>query len=85
MIDLDPEQKKILNKIKNDGPYLIKGGAGTGKSIVGLYHIRDLIISRASESLFDDDAALYGVITYTNTLVACRIQEARSQNPGIRK
>ena len=82
MIDLDPEQKKILNKIKNDGPYLIKGGAGTGKSIVGLYHIRDLIISRASESLFDDDAALYGVITYTNTLVDSNSAILQNIMPG---
>lgn len=69
LIELDPNQKAVLSKIKDDGPYLIKGGAGTGKSIVGLYHIRDLMISRTSESLFDEDVAQYGVITYTNTLV----------------
>ena len=82
IIDLDPDQKKILNKIKDDGPYLIKGGAGTGKSIVGLYHVRDLIISRTSESLFDDDTALYGVITYTNTLVDSNSSILQNIMPG---
>jgi superfamily I DNA/RNA helicase len=82
MIDLDPEQKKILSKIKEDGPYLIKGGAGTGKSIVGLYHIRDVILSRANESLFDYDTASYGVITYTNTLVDSNSAILESIMPG---
>jgi superfamily I DNA/RNA helicase/mRNA-degrading endonuclease RelE of RelBE toxin-antitoxin system len=69
LIALDPEQRQALQKIKSDGPYLLKGSAGTGKSLVGLYHIRDLIASRAGESLFDEEERLFGVITYTNTLV----------------
>jgi len=82
LIDLDPEQKEILSKIKDDGPYLLKGSAGTGKSIVGLYHIKDLIVSRASESLFDEDNALYGVITYTNTLVDANSAILENIMPG---
>ena len=69
LIALDPEQRKALKRIKADGPYLLKGSAGTGKSLVGLYHIRDLVLSRAGESLFDTTRAEYGVITYTNALV----------------
>lgn len=69
LIMLDPEQRSALARIKAQGPYLLKGSAGTGKSLVGLYHIRDLIIMRAGESLYDTDVARYGVITYTNTLV----------------
>lgn len=69
LIALDPEQAQALQRIKDDGPYLLKGSAGTGKSLVGLYHIRDLIMARAGESLFDEKGALFGVITYTNTLV----------------
>ena len=70
LVELDPEQKQVLARLKSDGPYLIKGGAGTGKSLVGLYHIRDMLLARVGESLFDQDEAQYGVITYTNTLVA---------------
>src|ERR1019366_1948356 len=69
LIALDPEQKKALNKIKMDGPYLLKGSAGTGKSLVGLYHIRDLVQTRAGETLFDGSPGKCGIITYTNTLV----------------
>lgn len=69
LIMLDPEQKLALSRIKDDGPYLLKGSAGTGKSLVGLYHIRDLIVMRAGESLYDTSAARFGVVTYTNTLV----------------
>lgn len=69
LIALDPEQKQALQRIKDDGPYLLKGSAGTGKTLVGLYHIRDMILTRAGESLFDEGEARFGVITYTNTLV----------------
>ncbi len=68
LIALDPDQRQALKKIKNNGPYLIKGSAGTGKTLVGLYHVRDLIMSRAAESLFDQEEAKFGIITYTNTL-----------------
>jgi superfamily I DNA/RNA helicase/mRNA-degrading endonuclease RelE of RelBE toxin-antitoxin system len=69
LIALDPDQKEALKKIKTDGPYLLRGSAGTGKSLVGLYHIRDLIHSRSGETLFDGAPSMFGVITYTNTLV----------------
>ncbi len=69
LIALDPEQTEALQKIKMDGPYLLKGSAGTGKSLVGLYHMRDLIQSRSGQTLFDGTPASFGVITYTNTLV----------------
>ena len=89
LIALDPEQKQALQRIKDDGPYLLKGSAGTGKSLVGLYHIRDLIVARAGESLFDGASGLYGVITYTNTLVDANQSLLQaitpvSAHPGIR-
>ncbi len=81
LIALDPEQRQALQRIKNDGPYLLKGSAGTGKSLVGLYHIRDLIKARAGESLFDRNSALFGVITYTHTLVDANRTLLRSITP----
>lgn len=69
LVMLDADQRAALKRIKRDGPYLLKGGAGTGKSLVGLYHLRDLIISRVGESMYDETQARYGVITFTNTLV----------------
>lgn len=81
LIMLDPEQRAALTRIKAQGPYLLKGSAGTGKSLVGLYHVRDLIIMRAGESLYDTHAARYGVITYTNTLVDANGSLLRSITP----
>jgi len=82
LLVLDPEQKGALQKLKDDGPYLLKGSAGTGKSLVGLYHIRDMIIKRAGVSLFDSQSATYGVITYTNTLVDANFALLRSITPA---
>lgn len=73
LVALDPDQKAALAKLKTDGPYLLKGSAGTGKSLVGLYHLRDLILARTGETMFDDEPARYGVITYTNTLVEANL------------
>lgn len=81
LIMLDPEQRAALTRIKAQGPYLLKGSAGTGKSLVGLYHVRDLITMRAGESRYDTDAARYGVITYTNTLVDANGSLLRSITP----
>lgn len=67
--DLDPAQKKILERIKDDGPYLIKGSAGTGKSTIGIHRIKDLVVSRVSESLFEESRPRYAIITFTNVLV----------------
>lgn len=88
LIMLDPEQRAALSRIKTQGPYLLKGSAGTGKSLVGLYHIRDLIVARAGESLYDTQAARYGVVTYTNTLVDAngsllRAITPQTAHPGI--
>ena len=83
LITLDPEQRSALSRIKGQGPYLLKGSAGTGKSLVGLYHIRDLIVMRAGESLYDTEAARYGVVTYTNTLVDANRALLRAITPEI--
>lgn len=70
LLALDPEQQSALRKLKDAGPYLIKGAAGTGKTLVGLYHISELIRSRRALTLFDGPSPpIFGVITYTNTLV----------------
>lgn len=83
LIMLDPEQRSALQRIRGGGPYLLKGSAGTGKSLVGLYHMSDLIKARAGESLFDGNPAWFGVITYTNTLVDANLELLRSITPAI--
>lgn len=78
LIQLDPAQQTALKKIKDDGPYLIKGGAGTGKSLVGLYYIRN--------QLQNFDLKHLGIITFTHTLadvnreIIYSIIESKHQN-----
>jgi superfamily I DNA/RNA helicase/mRNA-degrading endonuclease RelE of RelBE toxin-antitoxin system len=74
LLALDPDQKAALERLKTRGPYLIKGGAGTGKTLVGLYHIRNLVMSRDAEEMFvPESATRYGVLTFTNSLAAANL------------
>jgi len=44
LLQLDPEQQKYVNwAISGNGPVLLKGGPGTGKSIVGVHRAAKLI------------------------------------------
>lgn len=81
LVTLDPEQKGALAKLKADGPYLLKGSAGTGKSLVGLYYLRDLITTQANLTMFDDTPARYGVITYPHCLAGQDRLLARPDRP----
>jgi superfamily I DNA/RNA helicase/mRNA-degrading endonuclease RelE of RelBE toxin-antitoxin system len=42
LLKLDPEQKKVAYRVQR-GAQLVKGGPGSGKSLVALYHIRHRI------------------------------------------
>jgi superfamily I DNA/RNA helicase/mRNA-degrading endonuclease RelE of RelBE toxin-antitoxin system len=59
LLKLDPEQEKFLNSTSK-GAILIKGGPGTGKSILALYQVKKLAEEGKTPILFT---------TYTNTLV----------------
>lgn len=79
LLALDQEQRRVLAR-KVEGPLLVKGGPGTGKSLVGLYWIRDMLINRPTESLWST-APRFGVLTYTNTLSDLNELLAASINP----
>lgn len=68
LVELDINQKKVLEKIKKHGPYLLKGGAGTGKSLVGIYFIKEKVENASAIDMFDEYGPRYGFLTYTNTL-----------------
>lgn len=59
LLKLDPEQEKFLDSTSK-GLMLIKGGPGTGKSILALYRVKKLVEEGKTPILFT---------TYTNTLV----------------
>ena len=67
LLALAPEQQKIIDRPLDAGPILVKGGPGTGKSLIGLYRIRHIVENRTAESLFTQRPR-FGILTYTNTL-----------------
>jgi len=83
LIELDKDQKKALDRMTNEGPYLIKGSAGTGKTLIGLYFIKNMIMNRSSESLFDLDEARFGVMSYTSALSKVNKEVIESITPSL--
>ncbi|MBM3272569.1 hypothetical protein FJY94_04840 [Candidatus Kaiserbacteria bacterium] len=66
LLKLDPEQEKLVDWAL-EGPTLIKGGPGSGKSTVAMYRVRS-ILARAGET--DRPAPSVLFTTYTNALVS---------------
>lgn len=69
LLALDPEQRRVVQLPASGGPYLVKGGPGTGKTLVGLYRLKQMVESRAAEDVFSSGTPVFGCLTYTNTLV----------------
>ena len=68
LLKLDPEQEKVAKKYLK-GPTLVKGGPGTGKSLVALYRIRNLMQPDAQRNLFGKKPPRTLFVTYTTTLI----------------
>ncbi len=93
LLFLDDDQKALVNKPLDVGPFLVRGTAGTGKSTVCLYRMRRMIEQRIGETLFDGTGrARYLFVTFTNQLkmasenlfrVICTGYEPRRRVRGI--
>jgi superfamily I DNA/RNA helicase len=71
LLFLDDDQKALVDKPLDVGPFLVRGTAGTGKSTVCLYRMRRMIEQRFGESLFDASGKpRYLFATYTNQLTS---------------
>ncbi len=67
LLKLSPEQEKYVDwAINASGPTLLKGGPGTGKSIIALYRVRSLVQELRKQGR-DEFRILF--TTYTNALV----------------
>ncbi len=64
--NLDPEQEKVARKSLR-GPTLVKGGPGTGKSLVALYRIRNLMQPNAQKELFSEAPRESNIVTIDPT------------------
>ncbi|MDA3957454.1 UvrD-helicase domain-containing protein, partial [Oceanispirochaeta sp.] len=66
LLRLSAEQKEVLERIPEQGDFLITGAAGTGKTFILMEALRRDIKSR-KESLLDDGSLI--LLSYTRTLV----------------
>lgn len=73
LLRLDPEQEKAAAKSLK-GPALVKGGAGTGKSLVALYRIRNMFTTEAQSALFAGAKPRVLFVTFTNSLTTASQQ-----------
>ncbi len=67
MLSLDAEQKAVISKL-DKGPLLVRGGPGTGKTLVGLYWLKE-IIENQTASVFNSEQPSFMFISYVNSLV----------------
>ena len=65
LLKLDPDQEKVADR-NTKGPALIKGGPGTGKSLVALYRVRAIL---QHARLHNDPLPNVLFTTYTNALI----------------
>ncbi len=69
VIKLSPEQNEILDQIKLDKDFLIKGAAGTGKSLVLLKALEKAMMDLSGELDFEKSKRNFRLLTYTKSLV----------------
>ncbi|MER3403854.1 MAG: DNA helicase UvrD [Chloroflexota bacterium] len=66
LLKLDPEQERFVRWQLGEGPALLKGGPGTGKTVIALYRVRE-VLRQARQKGQPRPRIL--VTTYTNALV----------------
>jgi len=67
VLALSLEQKTLVDLICGRGDYIIKGGAGTGKTLVLLHALERQLASRGEELISTEEKIV--LLTYTTTLV----------------
>lgn len=72
LLKLDPDQEAFVGRFRRDqpqGPWLLKGAPGSGKSVVALYCIKELI--QAEDAKLPGQGRRLRVLltTYTNSLI----------------
>lgn len=69
LLKLDPDQERVAARSLR-GPTLVKGGPGTGKSLVALYRIRNILDEGPQLGLFDTPKPRILFLTFTRSLIA---------------
>lgn len=69
IITLSREQTEVLNQINMNKDYLVKGAAGTGKSLVLIKTLEKAIKELGSELSFEESINNFRMLTYAKSLV----------------
>jgi hypothetical protein len=69
LVRLTREQKNILDEITLGGDFLVKGGAGTGKTLVLLSALEKLLKSGKEELDLGNPEPRFALLTFSDTLV----------------
>lgn len=69
IVSLSSEQNDVLNQINLNQDFLIKGAAGTGKSLVLLKALEKAIKELGSELSFEENPNSFRMMTYAKSLV----------------
>lgn len=79
LLRLDPEQKEFVQRFSNkqSGPWLLKGGPGSGKSTVALYCINEILFPKQTSLIIEQKQKIL-FCTYTNALTRASEQLIRS-------
>lgn len=68
LLALDPQQQAIVEQPFDKGPYLIKGGPGTGKTLINLARIRRIREEQLGKDLLNKGLVRIGFITFNKHL-----------------
>ena len=73
MLHLDPEQKQFVSRFekgRGSGPWLVKGGPGSGKSTVALYCVREIFDPKSPTLSESPDGPRVLFTTFTKSLTS---------------
>ena len=68
LVALDPQQRNIVDRSFKGGPWLIRGGPGTGKTLINLARIRRIYDEEVGKDLLKRGPIRVGFITYNTAL-----------------
>lgn len=69
VIRLTPEQNDVVGRMREDHDFLVKGAAGTGKTLILLETMKRFLAHRAANPLLDGgEGRPVALVTYTRTL-----------------
>ena len=82
LLHLDPEQQQFVNRFQRgggSGPWLVKGGPGSGKSTVALYCVREIFDPKAPRlGSAEEPKVLFTTFTKSLTSAASHLLESLS-------